>query len=256
VWGLPAINEGRSLLGSVVFPWDGQATATATPPPASSPTPSPTGTPVVMVRVPRFIDQQLEVAKSQATQMGLKILLGSSEYSDNVPEGVILDQSIKEGDEVPQGTVVEVSVSMGKKVVNVPPLVNVSQDDATASLDKLNIGYVIQQEPSAKVPAGVVIRQSHVGEVPVGTRVTLVVSVGDKVQVPNVFGFTEKDAQKALKDAGLGTADVNYQTQKDMPPGVSIEIVAPGHVLSATPDFKEWVNRGTVVHLAVRKPGS
>jgi eukaryotic-like serine/threonine-protein kinase len=194
-------------------------------------------------------------AEAKLTQLGLNPVVGATQYSDTVPEGQVIDQSVPEGQSAAAGSTVELTISQGKKTVVIPPLANVSQQDAVAALTNLGVKYDIREEASASVAEGVVIRQSHEGPVPVGTVVTLVVSMGDKVKVPDVFGMQEAQAQQALKDAGLQTVAPNYQTQKDMPDGVNINIVKPGAVLSASPDFNTWVDRGTAVHLAVRKAG-
>ncbi len=72
-------------------------------------------------------------------------------------------------------------------------------------------------------------------------------------RVPDVFAMPEQQALKMIRDAGLVVGGVNYQTQKDMPPGVDIRIVPPGHVLSVTPTYGTLLPRGSTVYVAVRK---
>jgi eukaryotic-like serine/threonine-protein kinase len=243
VWVMPAMGNGFDF--SSLFGGGGQASS-----------PTATSSAVANVKMPKLIGLSQQDAEAQLNQLGLKPVVGATQYSDTVPEGEVIDQSVPEGQQVTPGSTVELTVSQGKKTVVIPPLANVTQKDAVAALTDLGVKYDVREEASASVPAGVVIRQSHEGPVPVGTVVTLVVSMGDKMKVPDMFGMPEAQAQQVLKNAGLKTVDPNYQTQKDMPSGVDINIVKPGQVLSASPDFNTWVDRGTVVHLAVRKPNN
>ncbi len=89
-------------------------------------------------------------------------------------------------------------------------------------------------------------------EVTAGDTVTLVVSIGNKVKMPDVFGLPVEGAVSQITGAGLKVVSINYQTQKDLPPGVDINIVKPGQVLSSIPDFNTWVDKGTGVSIAVR----
>jgi 1A family penicillin-binding protein len=72
-------------------------------------------------------------------------------------------------------------------------------------------------------------------------------------RVPDVFGMPEEQALRAIREAGLVVGSVNYQTQKDMPPGVNINIVQPRHVLSVTPTYGTVLPKGSIVFVAVRK---
>jgi tRNA A-37 threonylcarbamoyl transferase component Bud32 len=65
-----------------------------------------------------------------------------------------------------------------------------------------------------------------------------------QVYVPNVVGLTEEQAQQTIKNAGLNTTYVNYQT---------FPYQAPGHVLSQQPPAGTLVPRGTTVYIAVRR---
>jgi hypothetical protein len=65
-----------------------------------------------------------------------------------------------------------------------------------------------------------------------------------QVYVPNVVGLTEDQAQQTIKNAGLNTTYVNYQT---------FPYQAPGHVLSQQPPAGTLVPRGTTVYIAVRR---
>ena len=74
------------------------------------------------------------------------------------------------------------------------------------------------------------------------------------VEVPDVFGLPEDEAQRQIRAAGLATAPPVRQRQADLPPGARVDVVPVGHVLSATPNYGAPVRRGAIVTIAVRAP--
>jgi len=100
-----------------------------------------------------------------------------------------------------------------------------------------------------------------------GSVVTLVVSTGPLVMpvrppegnqawVPETVGLSEEEARQRIDEAGLSTAYTNYQTESDIPEALLsfFQSVQPGHVLSSDPVAGTQLPRGTVIHIAVRKP--
>ncbi len=72
------------------------------------------------------------------------------------------------------------------------------------------------------------------------------------VTVPSVVGMPEEIARDMIDAAGLNNTYPNYQGEGDVPPQV-LRSVAPGSVLSQTPQPGTKVVRGTTVYLAIRK---
>ena len=93
--------------------------------------------------------------------------------------------------------------------VKVPNVVGMSLDDAKAELNDAGLGWKIgKQEESAKYEKGYVMAQDPKNgeKVKKNTQITLDVSTGktdEQVEVPNVVGQDEADAQKTLEDAGF-----------------------------------------------------
>jgi serine/threonine protein kinase len=83
------------------------------------------------------------------------------EYSDDVPEGVVIHQNPREGIQIDEGNVIDITVSMGPehKQDNVPILIGKTLDEAKAILEeqKIPIGE-ISKKPS-EAPENVVIEQ-------------------------------------------------------------------------------------------------
>ena len=128
----------------------------------------------------------------------------------------------------------------------VPNVLGMTQAAATSMLtaSDLVVGGV-SLEYSSLVAEGLVISQSAHGLVPVGTSVSLVVSLGvqaNLVQVPPVTGMTQADAVTALTNAGLvlGTVTTQYSDTVDV-----------GEVISQVPVSGVDVSAGSAVNLVV-----
>ena len=103
---------------------------------------------------------------------------GEAKAIDGVkPAGVVLKQDRKEGAEVEKGEVIGFSVSKGN-MVNVPNVCGMWAEDAGIKLNNLGID-VEYKEVDSKKDFGTIVKQSRVGAVYYGTKVTLSYSAGD-----------------------------------------------------------------------------
>ena len=74
-------------------------------------------------------------ARSALSGIGVEVSSVSSDYSDTVPEGCVISQSISEGTYVNPGTGVTLTISLGKKVVDkYYSLVNYTIDSSKLSI--------------------------------------------------------------------------------------------------------------------------
>ena len=133
--------------------------------------------------------------------------------------------------------------------VTVPNVVSLTQADAEKSIKAsgLVLGTVTQQT-SNTVPRGNVISQTPaaLSTVPGGTAVNIVVSSGKGaptyVQVPDIRGMSQADAEKALSDVGLiGVATAPEESNA----------VKPGQVFKQSIDPGKSVPEGTKVTFTV-----
>jgi len=131
--------------------------------------------------------------------------------------------------------------------VAVPTIVGQTEDEARATLDA--VGLVLgrrSQEPSTEVPAGQIISSDPAAgtEVEPRSAVNYVVSSGpDSVEVPDVSGRTESQAEEALEAVGL---TVNADRQEDNNPNFP-----KGQVTRTDPKSGETVEAGAKVTLYV-----
>ncbi|GAB6109279.1 Stk1 family PASTA domain-containing Ser/Thr kinase [Fusibacter bizertensis] len=132
--------------------------------------------------IPNVKQQTLTEAKVMIENEGF--VMGDPTYEFNdLPEGMIIDQTPKSGIKMPQGTVIEVVVSQGleTKTVMVPSLETKTIREAEITLNSigLKLGDNITYESSDTIEKGQIISNTKVGtEVDQGSYVDVVVSSG------------------------------------------------------------------------------
>lgn len=105
--------------------------------------------------------------------------------------------------------------------------VNMTKDEAVAALKQQGLNPVVNDEPSADVLEGIVIRQSPKANTKLakGKDVVIFVSTGpETVAVPPVANLDEAAATKALSDAGF-TVKVEPFESELIPKGNAVETV-------------------------------
>ena len=167
-----------------------------------------------------------------------------------IAPGNVLSTNPPFGESAVQGTVVILTVSKAPDQVGVPDLTGQTGDAARAILEAEPYTFVvaITTEPSADIPANVVLRTDPPLNTPVakGSNVTIIVSAGPaKVKVPPVETLTEAAARNQLTNRGL-VAEVQFVT-------VAIGSTDDGHVISQSIPPGESVDPGTTIRLKVGK---
>lgn len=123
-------------------------------------------------------------------------------YDDSIKENHVISCNYKIGDVVEEGTVIKVIISKGKLVMQSFNDIN----EFRMWAQKYNIQYNEVQEFNSEVPQGGIIRFSHKegDTIKNGDTITVTISNGEKITVPNVVGLTKDAATSKLKGAGLG----------------------------------------------------
>ncbi|WP_240613370.1 Stk1 family PASTA domain-containing Ser/Thr kinase [Brachybacterium endophyticum] len=160
--------------------------------------------------VPKVTGSGLDDAQDQVESRGLKLVEDEGEYSEKVPQGVVISQSAK-ADALPKGGEVHVVVSKGRTPISIPDQSGRSEDQATKALEDAGFTVTTSTKHSSDVPKGKVAAQSPAdGTGHRGDTVELAISSGpEMVKVPSVFNKSEDDATKTLKKAGF-TPKVQY----------------------------------------------
>jgi serine/threonine-protein kinase len=162
------------------------------------------------------------------------------------PAGVVLEQDPAGGAWASGDDGVRVVVSSGPAPVDVPDLVNLTVEDATARLDELGLVVAVTEQFHEEVDAGRVVSQSVPPgeEVAPDSTIDVVVSRGPApVPVPDLRDQPYDAAAAALTDAGLTPA------RQD----VFDNDVAEGRVIRTEPAAGTEVDRGSEVTVVVSR---
>ncbi|GIE96827.1 Stk1 family PASTA domain-containing Ser/Thr kinase [Paractinoplanes rishiriensis] len=155
--------------------------------------------------VPDLVGLELNAARGELEQNGLKIKQGAGQYSDTVPEGAVLSTNPAKGTELKRGDTVTVVLSKGRAPIAVPDLVGKNINDARSQLQQLGLAAVERYKDSDQ-PADTVIAQTPKPGTGAANddEVTLDVSKGPPlIAVPDVNNQQCQQAQTALQGANL-----------------------------------------------------
>jgi len=200
-----------------------------------------------IVTVPDVVGQVGAAAEIEIRFAGLTRGEVTTEYSSNVPAGLVISQDPIGGTTADQGSAVDFVISQGPVQVAVPDVVGQPQADAQVAITGAGlIEGVVTEENSSEVAAGSVIRQNPTGGTTVneGSPVDLVVSLGPvQVTLPEVRGMPLVNATADLNSVGLTVGVVGEE--------YSTELV--DWVLSQNPAPPGSVDEGSAVDLVVSK---
>ena len=166
----------------------------------------------------------------------------SYEYSEDVPDGIVVSADREPGTSLRHGTDVALVVSQGPERYAVPPLTGLTLESAQAALTSANLALGEQTREHDEVePEGRVLSSDpEAGEpLPPDGEVSLVISAGPApVEVPDVTGRTQQEATQELIETGLTvTVEPSRVTDADVP---------EGSVLSQSPSSGTLSRGGTV----------
>ena len=157
--------------------------------------------------LPGLVGKPLDEAKTALNGAGMALGKITETYDESAPAGTVLAQAPPSGAPFRHGTPVDLTVSKGPQPIPVPDVRGREQDEAVKAIEAAGLKAVVAPETvfDRTVPKGAVAAQDPAsGNLTRGGTVTVTVSKGPKlVQVPSVFRMSEKEAVKALKDAGF-----------------------------------------------------
>jgi beta-lactam-binding protein with PASTA domain len=167
------------------------------------------------VVVPSFVNNNVEDLPLLLKNLPLRYEIIDSVYNPNLVEGTIIYQdplpTDSSGLRVKPDRLVKLRVSKQTRLVEVPDVVSRSERFATSSLNSRGLRVKVRYVPSIE-EQGSVISQKYKGapvqpkqKLPINSVIEL--EVGEKrgldlVLVPNLVGFTIRDAQSRLESIG------------------------------------------------------
>jgi serine/threonine-protein kinase len=193
------------------------------------------------VQVPSVIGKTQDDAVSTLVNAGLKAS-PVVPVSSNKPEGTVTGQDPAGGMTVIKGSRVRINVSSGPAEVDVPSVIGLTFDQASATLQ--NDGFAVSRtNVESDQPKDTVVDQSPSGQAKPGSTISLSVSKGPKTsQVPDVTSQDEQSARSTLESAGF---HVVVQREEVNDPGLG------GIVLSQDPTGGTKAKQGSQVTITV-----
>ena len=161
---------------------------------------------VDMKNVPDVSGKSQDDAKKALTGAGLALGTITDAYSEDVPQGQVISQSVASGTSVPHDTAIDVVLSKGRQPLTVPSLGGMSADAAKTAIEDLGLIATPTEAFSDTVAEGQVIsQQTNEGTIlHRGDTVAYTVSKGpEKVAVPDVVGRQRQEARTILENAGF-----------------------------------------------------
>ncbi|WP_288865318.1 Stk1 family PASTA domain-containing Ser/Thr kinase [uncultured Corynebacterium sp.] len=156
-----------------------------------------------MTDVPDVTNLTTEEAVEELKNAGLELNPSvRRETSDNIPEGVILTQQPAGGTQIAKGSRITITVSSGPRMVQVPSLVGLNVEQATATLSSLQLRSTVTSVDSAKPEGEVLAVAGENTDVETGTTVELRVSNGMLMTMPQITRLDPAEAERTLRDAG------------------------------------------------------
>ncbi|WP_342318771.1 Stk1 family PASTA domain-containing Ser/Thr kinase [Corynebacterium mayonis] len=124
------------------------------------------------------------------------------EFSEDVPEGVVISQNPAAGVQLSKGSKVSIIVSKGREKVVVPSLVGMEVNQARSMLVSMGLKATVSDVDSERPEGEVVAAAGENSEVDEGTTIELRVSNGMLMRMPNIGRMTPRQADDTLRRAG------------------------------------------------------
>jgi len=172
--------------------------------------------------IPYVVDLETERAVYVIEESGFTIGQKIEVNDDSVPIGFIISQNPMAGKKMGPGSTVDLVISSGPSLIELGDLSRKSVEDATQILETLGLEFETLEEYSEDIEEGLVSGTlPEAGEIITPDDVvTIIVSLGIKIEVPEVEGLTYQDAIDKLEEAGLVatiSGDTSGVVRKQLP---------------------------------------
>lgn len=200
------------------------------------------------VTVPNFLGMTEAKARTKAEEESLTV---EFEYADGVEQNsdlIVIEQDVEEGRDVLKDATITLTLGQEDNTddrVEVPALVNYTEEKAIDKLESLKLKAEVVYANSDTVEEGYVIRQTPKGGsiVDKGFTVTITVSRGvSQVEVPDLYGVSQEAAEKELNRLGLVLGDVSSDYSGS---------VGEGDVIDQSIKSGTMVDKGTEVSITI-----
>ena len=189
--------------------------------------------------IPYVVDLETDRAVYVIEESGFLVGQKIEVNDENIPIGFIISQNPMAGKKMGPGSTVDLVISAGPSLIELGDLSKKSLEDATQILETLGLEYETIEEFSEDIEEGLVAGTiPAAGEVVVPDEiVTIIVSLGIRIEVPEVNGLNYQEAVNKLEELGLVpvvSGDTNGIVRKQLPR--SGEFLEPEGVVELTFD--------------------
>ena len=187
--------------------------------------------------IPYILDIESERAIFVIEESGFTIGQLLEVNDDNIPRGFVISQNPVAGTKMGPGSIIDLVISKGPSLIEITDLSRKSPEDAIQILETLGFEYELLEEYSEDVEIGLVS-----GTIPIAGEIVtpdqliqVVVSLGIRIEVPEVDGLTYEEAIQILDELGL-VATVSGDTSKRVRQQIPRkgEFVEPGDIVELT----------------------
>jgi serine/threonine-protein kinase len=179
---------------------------------------------------PSLLGKSKATAEHQLEQDGLKARI-TEVFSESIPVDKVVSTDPAQGERIREGGTVTVAVSKGPERIAVPAVKGEKRKDAERLIEeaRLTVGTA-KQAFSEEVDEGRVIRTDPAAgsRVKPDAPVSLVISKGRPVDVPDLVGLTLDEAQDELSAAGLEMRTSSRKVFSDEVDEGSVVLQSPG----------------------------
>jgi len=187
--------------------------------------------------IPYVLDIETERAIYIVEESGFTLGQLLEVNDENIPRGFIISQNPVAGTKMSPGTTVDLVVSKGPSLIVISDLSRKSPEDAIQILETLGFEYELIEEYTEDVEIGLVSGTiPEAGEIVTPDElIQVIVSLGIKIEVPEIEGLVYEDAINILEELGLVatvTGDTNGVVRKQIPR--KGEFVEPESVVELT----------------------
>lgn len=198
-------------------------------------------------KVPAVLTQKEAEARTRLEAAGLEVGKVRHQHSDTVKRGTVMDTDPDPGARIRKHDSVTLTVSDGPEIVKVPDVTGSRQDKAEELLktDGLEPGLVTQEFSEDVIKGFVISTDPEAGtKRRAGTAVSIVVSKGAPIDIPDVTGDALNDARTELQEAGLKVKVATEQVSSEFDKGL---------VATQTPEEGGEAAEGDTVTLTLSK---
>ena len=172
--------------------------------------------------IPYVLDIETERAIYVIEESGFTLGQLLEVNDENVPRGFVISQNPIAGTKMSPGITVDLVVSKGPSLIEISDLSRKSPEDAIQILETLGFEYELIEEYSEDVEIGLVSGTiPEAGEIVTPDElIQVIVSLGIKIEVPEVEGLGYEDAINILEELGLVvtvSGDTNGIVRKQIP---------------------------------------